>query len=359
MRALFGLAIGLILSLTMAAWIGEDPLHVLMVLIKSGLGSGDDIAMSLFYATSMMFTGLGVAISFRAGLFNIGAEGQLNFAALVSTVFVLAVFGVATPVDMELKTSVGSGLLHLIFVTALAFGAGAIWGGIVGLLKAYRGSHEVVLTMMMNFIAMGLLSYFVVGPFQSANSQNPETELIPRSFQFSSWDPLNTLFPDTSLNISLLIALGLCVFFWWFYKKTRLGFEWQVTGADAQVAEASGIDVKKTMFLVLAVSGGIAGMVVMNDVFGAAGKLRFGFSPEYGFVGVAVALLARNHPLGIIPSALLFGILQKGAADLDMETEFINRDFAKIIQATIILSVLASGVLPTLGTWMRRKLSKT
>lgn len=345
MRSLFGLIIGLVVSLSLVAFAGEAPFQVLRILVSSGLGSWEDFALSLFYTTSLMFTGLAVALSFRGGLFNIGAEGQLSFAALFSCLVSLSLI----PVLPLNALGIFLGFTLPIF---LCFFAGAFWGGIAGVLKAYRGSHEVVVTIMLNFVAAGLLSYFVVGPFQNPDSQNPETSPLPGALHWTEWDPFRRILPDSPLNLSFLIALFLCLFFYWVFRKRVLGFEWRVLGAQPNVARNQGIRVRRMSILILAISGGIAGLVALNDIYGSAGKLRLGFSPEYGFIGIAVALLARNHPLGVIPAAFLFGLLHKGAADLDLETELINRDFAKIIQAIIVLSVIACSALP-IPRWLR------
>lgn len=336
MKSLIGLFIGLTLSLGLAALAGENPLQILNVFWTSGTASPEDWALSLFYSTSLMFTGLAVAVSFRAGLFNIGAEGQLLMGALVPTLVALSIF-TAVPITAPVA---------FVLSLFLAVGAGALWGGIAGVLKAWRGSHEVVVTIMLNFVAAGILSYCVVGPFQSQSSQNPETEILPESFLFNTWDPIHQLVPQSPLNLSLVIGILLCLFFQWFFAKTVWGFRWRAMGLNPRVASEQNMPVQKMIVIVMMVSGGIAALVAMNDILGSAGKLRLGFSPEYGFMGIAVALLARNQPLAVIPSALLFGILHKGAADLDLETELINRDFAKVIQAVIVLSVIACDRLP-------------
>lgn len=342
MRSLLGLALGLTVSLLLALSVGENPWHVFKVLLGASFSSGDDFAMMLYYSTSLMFTGLAAALSFKAGLFNIGAEGQLLSGSLMGTMAALLV----GPMDHPFPA----------FLTALFFSllGGALCALIPALLKAYRGSHEVIVTMMMNFIAAGLVSYAVVGPLKNPETQSPETALLGGAFQFTSWDPLRPLFEHSPLNVSFFLALILCLVLWIFDQRSRWGFEWKVMGANPSAAPFNAISPKFYILLTLTLSGAIAGLVAMNDIFGSAGKLRLGFSPDYGFVGIAVALLARNHPLGVIPSAILFGALQKGAMDLDLETERINRDFAKIIQAIIILSVIAVASWPRLLQKFRR-----
>lgn len=326
MKAVLGLLLGIGISLAIAAGAGENPLHVLDVIGKSALGSPDDIALTLFYATSLMFTGLSVAFALRAGLFNIGAEGQLTISAIT-----LAAVGPSLqtlPLPVFLLGTCGSALL-----------AGFLWGAIPGWIKAYRGGHEVVITMMLNFIAASIANYLVVGPLRDTTTQNPESIPIDEAMLFRHYDPVQALAPGTPLNLSLLIAVGAAVALWFFLRFTRIGFRFRAAGLGETAARLQGIPVRKYKWLALAVAGMLAGGVALNEILGAAGKYRLGFSADYGFVGIAVALLARGNPLGVIFSAVLFGILQKGAGDLDLETEHITRDFSRVMQAVIILSI--------------------
>jgi general nucleoside transport system permease protein len=319
MKALAGLACGIILSLVLVSFAGESPLHVVLVLFKSAFGSKYDIGLTLFYTTSLIFTGLSVCIAFHAGLFNIGAEGQLNIGA-----FAMAATALSFP---HLPLPLAPILAVLAGVTAAA-----AWGFIPGILKATRDSHEVIITMMMNFVAFGLVNYFVVGPFKNPLSQNPETAELPTQFLLRSSE-------ESPFNFSFYVALCFAILIWFFLRRTVWGYELRVVGGGDDVARVSGINPRKYKVLALTLSGALAGLVGLNEVIASAGKLRLGFSADFGFVGIAVALLARNHPLAIIFSAFLFGSLQKGAADLDFETAHVTKDFAKILQAIIILSV--------------------
>lgn len=331
-RWVMGLIFGVTLSLALVWVIGESPWHVLGVIVASGTGTFGDLAQSLFYSTSFMFTGLSVAVALRAGLFNIGSEGQLLIGTLGSTALVLML----APSFVD----VTPGLSGFAMVFIFSFGFGALWGAIPGFLKAQFNSHEVVTTMMLNFIAAACTSYLVTTQFQNPDGQNPETSLVPDYFRSNSWDPFFADDSGSQFNLSFFVAVSVCIFFWWFFKKSKTGHSWDVYGLNPTAARFNGIDSKKVVFWALLVSGGLSGLVALNEVFGSLGKLRLGFSADYGFIGIAVALMARNHPLAVIPSALLFGVLQKGSTDLSLETELINRDFAKIIQAVIVLSVL-------------------
>lgn len=327
LKPIFGLLFGLAICLGLTAFAGESPLHVLLVLIKSAFGTKYDLGLTLFYSTSLIFTGLSVCVAFHAGLFNIGAEGQLNVGAMAAA-SVGFIFPNCSP------------LLAPILSIFAAFVFGGLWGLIPGWLKAYRGSHEVVVTMMMNFIAAGLTGYMTLNIFKSGESQNPETQSLPSQYLFKSFDFVSDFFTDSPVNISLIFALLTAVIIWLLLEKSSFGFQISMTGKNEVAAGISGISTKKVRMLAMTLAGALAGLVALNDVLGSAGKFKIGFSADYGFVGIAVALLARNNPLLIITSAFLFGGLQKGAADLDLETQFITRDFAKVLQAVIIFSVV-------------------
>ncbi|MFN7455491.1 MAG: ABC transporter permease [Pseudobdellovibrionaceae bacterium] len=328
MRAFFGFLFGLCLSLVLVAWIGENPLFVLEVLYRSAFGSKYDLGLTLFYTTNLIFTGLSVAVAFRAGLFNIGAEGQLHFAAIMTAwlgiSFATLPMGIALP---------------LAFLAATGFGF--LYGLVPGVLRAYRGSHEVIVTMMMNFVAAGIASYLTLNVLKNPDSQNPETAPVGLGFFDPARDLTHQFFDGAPVNYTLWIALLLALLVFLFLSQTTAGYRLRAVGLNAASARFSGIDSQKMQMLAMGLAGALAGFVALNEITGSAGKYRIGFSADYGFVGIAVALMARNHPLGILVSAFLFGALQKGAADLDFETELITRDFARVIQGIVILFVTA------------------
>ncbi|MGK5089240.1 ABC transporter permease [Bdellovibrionota bacterium FG-2] len=337
LRPLIAVAAGLAVGL-MVTWIaGENPLHVLAILVKSAFGSRYDFGMTLFYATPLIFTGLSVALAFHAGLFNIGAEGQLTLGALAA-----AAVGICFP---NVPTFIAP-----VFAGCAAFVAGALWGMIPGWLKARRGSHEVINTIMMNFIAVGLSSWVTLYLLQNPDSQNPETQAVAPSYLIKHLD----FFGDAPLSVALFVAFAAVVVVWIFLSKSTRGFELRSVGQSEGAARSSGISVGRTQILAMALAGGLAGMVGVSEVLGNATRFKVGFSPEYGFMGIAVALLGRSRPLGVLGAALLFGALHKGAADLDMETENVTRDLSLILQGLVILSVAADG----LWAWMDNKTDK-
>lgn len=347
MRSILGLVIGLLICAVLVSLVGENPAHVFSVMISSAFGSRFDFGMTLFISSSLVFTGLSVAIAFRAGLFNIGAEGQLTLAVAVAAVLPLLM---KDPGENSWLGPVGS-----ILVLLLAVSTAAALGLLTGWLRAKRDAHEVIVTMMFNFIVAGLLAQIVVGGFANPETQNPETRVIADSFRWNSWDPISRNL-DSYGNVSVLLAILVAFTIWWVLSKTRWGYELRLVGASPSAADAAGVSISRLQIQAFAVAGGLAGLVAANEVMGAFGQVRLGFSPEYGFTGIAVALLARNHPLAILPSALLFGALQKGASDLDMETQFITRDFSRVLQAVVVLSVAALSAIshPPLQSAMMR-----
>ncbi len=343
-KSFLGFIIGILISALLASFAGENPFHTIQVLFESAFGSSYDMGLTLFYATSYIFTGLSVAIAFHAGLFNIGAEGQLTMGVLAASWI-----GVLLPnLPYPLSTLVA-------ILAALIFGA--IWGFIPGWLRAYRKSHEVIVTMMLNFIAAGLANYVVLNLIKNPNTQNPESAPVGQNYHLLSHDFIQNLFTDSPANFSFIIAILVALLIHFVLDKTVFGFELKASGANEEAAHMSGIESKKFRMLAMTISGMLASLVALNEVLGSAHRFRIGFSVDYGFVGIAVALLARNNPLGIIFSGLLFGVLQKGASDLDIETEFITRDFGKVIQAILILSITVFyfSDLERIKKWMKRK----
>jgi len=329
LSAALGLALGL--AVTWAA--GENPWQVFKVLTRGAFGSGYDLGMTLFYATPLIFTGLSVALAFHAGLFNIGAEGQLTLGTLAAAAVGALWPGVWAPVAPVLA-----------ILAAVA--AGTLWGAIPGWLRARRGSHEVINTIMLNFVAAGLASYVALYLLKNPASQNPETRPIGEGYLIHQF----SMFGGAPVSLALPLALTTAAAMWVFLWRTVLGFELRAVGQSERAALAAGIDAGRTRIIALSLAGGLAGLVAVGEVLGNAGKFRLGFSPEFGFIGIAVALLGRNHPVGVVAAALLFGALHKGAAALDLETDRVTQELSLVLQALIILSVSAEG----LWDWMRR-----
>ena len=326
--------------------VGDNPLEAYGLLFGSALSWPVGVGYTLFYATPLIFTGLAVALAFRCGLLNIGAEGQLYVGAFAAA-WVGIEFG-----GVFIKTSAGeivnspianlpiALLLPLCFLAAIA--AGAIWGGIPGVLKAKFGSHEVINTIMLNFIAVALVSYFTQYYYKVPG--DPIMQTVPigaaaRLPRLGSFIPgLPARIP---LNVAFLLALLACALVYVFLWRTKWGYEIRATGANPTAAEYGGISVRKQIVVAMAVSGGLAGMVAINEVLGYRYNYYDGFSANYGFTGIAVALLGRNHPVGVLLAALLFGALTRGGIFVDAFSERVSKDIVEVLQAVVILFVAA------------------
>jgi ABC-type uncharacterized transport system permease subunit len=313
-------------------FIGDDPIETYKLLVGSALTWPDGIGYTLFYATPLIFTGLAVAVAFRCGLLNIGAEGQLTVGALAT-----AWTGIAFA---------NQPAWILIPMTCLAaIVSGALWGAIPGVLKARFGSHEVINTIMMNFIAAGVASALTQSYLKSPGDAILESAVIgtgARLPRLGQWIPgLPTRIP---LNVSFLLAIAACVGVYIFLWRTKWGYEIRATGANPSAAEYGGINVRKQIVLAMAVSGGLAGMVAINEVLGYRYRYYQGFSSGYGFTGIAVALLGRNHPAGVLIAALFFGALLRGGLFVDIFTAHVSKDLVLVLQALVVLFVAAEAM---------------
>src|SRR6266478_6168975 len=307
--------------------IGDNPIVAYKLLLGSALSWPDGIGYTLFYATPLIFTGLAVLVAFRCGLLNIGAEGQLYVAA-----FATAWVGI-TFVHMSAWI-----LLPLCFLAAII--AGGAWGAIPGVLKARFGSHEVINTIMMNFIAVALVSYFTQYHYKTPGDPIMESAPIGAHAHIPRLGTFLPGFPERiPVNIAFLFALVACALVYVFLWHTKWGYELRATGTNPSAAEYGGISVRRQIVLAMAISGALAGCVGINEVLGYRHRYYDGFSDNYGFTGIAVSLLGRNHPVGVLISAFLFAILQRGGIPVDAFTEHVTKDIVQVLQATIILFV--------------------
>ena len=343
LSAVLALVVGLTLGLLVAKTAGESPLHVLQVLVKSAFGTRYDLGVTLFYATPLIFCGLSVAVAFHAGLFNIGAEGQITLGALAA-----AVFGTLVP---HLPLYIAPLCATLVAVLVAGF-----WAWIAGWLRAHRGSHEVINTIMLNFIAFAIASYVTTNIFQNTRNQNPETADMGDAYFIRAYDPVAKFFGDAPAGSAFLLAILMALALWFVLWKTSFGFQLRATGENETAAKFAGIPVAKIRRRAMFLAGAFAGLVAYSEVMGNAARFRLGFSADYGFIGIAVALLAQNNPIGIIFTGILFAALHKGAADLDIETEHITHDLSVVIQALVILSVSLASLLPI--WWAKLKKTK-
>ncbi len=319
--------------------IGDNPFTVYRLMISSAFGlfdamgnfTWDNWGYTLFNATPLIFTGLAVSLAFKCGLLNIGAEGQLVVGAFAAGWVGLTFTGLP-------------GMVLVPFAMMAAIAAGGAWGAIPGLLKARFGSHEVINTIMLNFIAVGLVSYLTQSRYKATG--DPIMQTVPIADQahiarFSTLlSPFGINFPNRiPLNLAFLLALLACFLVWVFLWKTKWGYEIRAVGMSPLAAEYGGISVKRQIVLAMALSGALAGMVGINEVLGYRYRYYHDFSPGYGFTGIAVALLGRNHPVGIVLAAILFGALIRGGLFVDIFTDHVSKDLVQVLQGIIILFV--------------------
>jgi general nucleoside transport system permease protein len=321
----------------------DNPLQAYSLLLSSSFGSLKDVGWMLSYATPLIFTGLAVAVAFRCGLLNIGAEGQLYVAAF-ATAWVGIKFG-GTVVNIFGKEenwswmSLPKGiLLPMCILTAVV--VGGLWGAIPGILKAKFGSHEVINTIMLNFIAIALVSYFTQYYYKIPGDPILQTAPIGEAAHIPRVNEYLTFLPaDVPLNVAFLIAILMCVLVYIFLWKTKWGYELRAVGENPSAAEYGGISPQKQIVIAMTISGSLAGMVAIGEVLGVRHNYYDSFSGEWGFLGIAVALLGRNHPLGVLIAALFFGVLLRGEIFVDAFTVKVSKDVGWVLQSIIILFV--------------------
>ena len=328
-----GLVAGLVISCLLALFFKESPLHVFKILTTSFFNSKFDFGLTLFYTTCLIFAGLAFAIPLKAGIFHIGSEGQILLSALTAA----AVGNQIVPFNNSFSL-----VFSVLIVVLSALLAGALGGLIIAAFKLYRHAHEVVVAIMLNFIFAALTTWITVNHLQNPESQNPETPLISSAFRFMQNDFLKSYFENSAVSCFLLIALFSCFLLNFFEKRSLLGYQIRAYGQNPHAASRIGISQRKMLFLSLTLAGAFSAMVGLTEVLGNSFQYKIGFSPQYGFLGIAVSLLAQQNFVGIIFSAFLMACLHKGAADLDLETNYLTRDYSRVLQAIIIFSVAAS-----------------
>ena len=303
---------------------GQSPGAVYRLLLDGTWGNAYGFGQVLYKATTLVFTGLAVALGLRAGLFNIGAESQLAAGG-----FCAALVGLLLPPGIP-------ALLCLpVYVLAAALGGGAV-GAVPGWLKARFGAHEVIVTIMLNFIVLALLNYLT-----STRLHVPDTLHTAeiRSGQLARLADLSPAFQGSAANMAIVLAVLAMIGLWWFLFRTRRGFELRAVGLQPQAAEYGGIDVGAVTWRALALSGAIAGIGGLNYVLGYKHYYEEGFATGAGFLGIAVALVGRSHPLGIGLAALLFATLSQGGLAVNA---LVPKQMVDVLQAVVILAVATS-----------------
>ncbi len=326
---LINIAMAFVVSGVIMWAIDVDPIQAVEIILYGAFGYDEAIGYTLYYTTNFVFTGLAVAVAFHAGLFNIGGEGQAYIGGLGVGLGILLV-------DSTLPFFV---ILPLSILLSAAFGAA--WAAIPAYLQAYRGSHIVITTIMFNFIAYSLMVYLMVNVLIKPGQMSPES----REFAESAWLPFaheilawfGIEVTRSPLNLSLIWALICCLLVWLLIWRTRWGYAIRVVGGNEPAAVYAGIDPAKVVIATMCVSGALAGFVGLNEIMGVQHRLLLNFTAGYGFVGIAAALMGRNHPVGIILASLLFGALYQGGAELAFEMPRITRELVVVIQGLVIL----------------------
>jgi general nucleoside transport system permease protein len=303
---------------------GQSPGAVFRLLLEGTWGNAYGFGQVLYKATTLVFTGLAVGLGLRAGLFNIGAESQLAAGG-----FCAALAGLLLPAGMP-------ALLCLpLYIFAAALGGGAV-GAIPGVLKARFGAHEVIVTIMLNFIVLALLNYLT-----SAKVHVPDTLHTPelKSGALPRLGDFMSPFHGSAANVTILLAIATAVGLGWYLFRTRQGFELRALGLQGRAAEYAGVNVTRVTWRALAMSGAIAGIGGLNYVIGYKHYYEEGFATGAGFLGIAVALVGRNHPAGIVIAALLFATLSQGGLAVNA---LVPKQMVDVLQAVVILAVATS-----------------
>jgi ABC-type uncharacterized transport system permease subunit len=322
------LCAALLISGAIIRLIGESPWQAFKLMVVGAFGAQDSIGYTLFYATDFVFTGLAVAVAFHAGLFNIGGEGQAYIGGLGAGLVCLA-FGSWSP-WIVVPLGIGAGCLF-----------GAAWAFVPAWLQARRGSHIVITTIMSNFIASALMTYLLVNVLIKPGQQSPETREFGAGAVMPAVDVVlgkfGIPFAPSPFNLASLLALFACLAVWVFIWRTRWGYALRVVGQNPQAAVYAGISPERTVMVAMLISGGLAGCLGVNELMGSQHRILLDFPGGAGFVGIAVALMGRNHPVGILAAALLFGALYQGGSELSFDMPHVNRDMVVLIQGLVIL----------------------
>lgn len=322
--SLFSLVLALILGAILLLVAGYHPLEGYAALLSGAFGDSYAWANTLAKTTPLIFTGLAVAIAFRGGMFNIGAEGQLYVGAMAAALIGVYVTGLPA-------------ILHALLAFLAAMISGALWASIAAVMKVAFRAHEVIVTIMLNYIAIFLTDYLVNYPFKAEG-------LVPRTEEISAAIQLPIMIEHTQFTIGLFIGIFMSLFIYWFFRYTVYGYEIRSLGLNPNAAHTGGISIRNGLILSMAISGGVAALAGAVEVMGVHRYFVKGLSPGFGFDGIAVAVLASNHPIGALFSALLFGALRSGSMEMDRSTD-IPGDFVVIIQALVIIFVAIPWVI--------------
>lgn len=312
--------------------VGGDPFVAYRGLLEGALGSKKALSETAIWSTPYIFAGLAVALAFKGGLFNIGAEGQLALGAVFS-----ALIGYALPEWLGFDLPA---IIHLPLAIIFGMLMGGVWAGIVGALKAYTGGHEVINTIMMNYIALNTTSFLLNGVMKDRSPTNviARTPLIAESARIPA------IFEGLRVHWGFVLALLVAFLIWWLLNKTTLGFEIRTVGLNPDAAQYAGINVKRTIIITMMLSGMLAGLAGSIEVTGLNYRHELGFSVGYGYDAIAIALLGKSHPLGVVLASFLFAAMRNGATRMQFLTQ-LPVDLISMIQALILLFVAADAIV--------------
>jgi simple sugar transport system permease protein len=341
---LLNLALALLVAGLVVLAAGFQPGQVLALLVKGAFGSKAGIGYTLYYATTFVFTGLAVAVAFHGGLFNIGGEGQAMMGGLGVGLAALA-WSAHLP---------GWAMGPVMVAAAALFGLA--WAAVPAALQAWRGSHVVITTIMFNFIASALLSYLLVHVLKEPGNMTPESRAFAESARLPGMHELlgflGIEWPRTPLNASVGLAVLATVGVHLLLRHTRAGYALRAVGFSPEAARYAGMAPRRVVLGSMALSGALAGLVGVNEIAGVHGRLLLDFVAGAGFAGIAVSLIGRNHPVGIVLASLLFGALYQGGAELAFEIPGFSRDMVFMLQGLIVL--FAGAMSQVSAAWLAR-----
>lgn len=321
---LAAVVLGLLIGAVLLLISGANPLQAYASLFKGAFGTPTYFQRTLEKATPLIFSGLAVSLAFKAGLFNIGAQGQLLVGAMAAALVGVYVKGLPAAIHIPLALVAGSL-------------AGALYGAIPGLLKTFSGAHEVIVTIMLNYIAINITDYFADGPFKDATPGN----IVARTEQILDSAKIPTIGP---VPVGFIIAIIIAIFIWWLLWRTTFGFEIRTIGLNQHAAKYAGMRVAVVFIFSMVLSGLLAGMGGAVETQGIVYRYQPGFNAGLGFDGITIALLGRTHPFGVIPASLLIGAMKAGANLMQFEAK-VAKEIIDVIQALILFFVAADVIV--------------
>lgn len=303
---------------------GANPIQAYAALFQGAFGSMTALGRTLEKATPLVFSGLAVAFAFKAGLFNIGAQGQLLFGAITAAAIGFGIEGLPAIIHVPLAF-LGGAL------------AGALYGAIPGALKVFTGAHEVITTIMLNYIAINITDYLADGPWKDTTPGN----VVART---PAIQPTAEIPSIGSIPMGFFLAVLAAIIVWWILSRTTLGFDIRTVGLNPSAARYAGIKVAFTVILTMVISGALAGMGGAVETLGVVGRYQPGFNAGLGFDGITIALLGKTSPFGVIPAAILVGAMKAGASNMQF-TAGVAKEITDVIQALMLFFVAADVIV--------------